>query len=88
LKRRWPRARSLPPSNPEFIRRRGDGGFAKGNFKALFESIELKQMQRGALTRQSAKWNFLITTETSPCHFACFAYCPHHAAAPRSKRSL
>ncbi|MGH7094188.1 MAG: 4-hydroxyphenylpyruvate dioxygenase [Stellaceae bacterium] len=33
----------------EIIQRKGDDGFGEGNFKALFESIELDQMQRGVL---------------------------------------
>jgi 4-hydroxyphenylpyruvate dioxygenase len=33
----------------EIIERKGDQGFGEGNFKALFESIELDQMQRGVL---------------------------------------
>jgi 4-hydroxyphenylpyruvate dioxygenase len=33
----------------ELIQRKGDEGFGEGNFKALFESIELDQMQRGVL---------------------------------------
>jgi 4-hydroxyphenylpyruvate dioxygenase len=33
----------------EIIQRKGDEGFGEGNFKALFESIELDQMQRGVL---------------------------------------
>ncbi len=33
----------------EIIKRKGDEGFGEGNFKALFESIELEQMQRGVL---------------------------------------
>jgi hypothetical protein len=33
----------------EFIQRKGDQGFGAGNFKALFESIELDQMRRGVL---------------------------------------
>ena len=33
----------------EFIQRKGDEGFGEGNFKALFESIEEDQIQRGAL---------------------------------------
>lgn len=31
----------------EFIQRKGDDGFGEGNFKALFESIEEDQIQRG-----------------------------------------
>jgi 4-hydroxyphenylpyruvate dioxygenase len=33
----------------EIIERKGDEGFGEGNFKTLFESIELDQMQRGVL---------------------------------------
>ncbi len=33
----------------EFIQRKGDEGFGEGNFKALFESIELDQIRRGVL---------------------------------------
>ncbi len=33
----------------EFIQRRGDEGFGEGNFTALFKSMELDQMRRGAL---------------------------------------
>ena len=33
----------------EFIQRRGDEGFGEGNFKALFESIERDQVERGVL---------------------------------------
>mgnify|MGYP001052870453 FL=1 len=33
----------------EFIQRKGDDGFGEGNFKALFESIELDQIERGVL---------------------------------------
>ena len=33
----------------EFIQRKGDDGFGEGNFKALFESIEQDQIQRGVL---------------------------------------
>jgi 4-hydroxyphenylpyruvate dioxygenase len=33
----------------EIIQRKGDEGFGEGNFKALFESIELDQMRRGVL---------------------------------------
>lgn len=34
----------------EFIQRKGDDGFGEGNFKALFESIEQDQIERGVLT--------------------------------------
>ena len=33
----------------ELIQRKGDEGFGEGNFRALFESIELDQIRRGAL---------------------------------------
>lgn len=33
----------------EIIQRKGDEGFGEGNFRALFESIELDQIQRGVL---------------------------------------
>ncbi len=33
----------------EFIQRKGDEGFGEGNFRALFESIELDQIRRGVL---------------------------------------
>ena len=33
----------------EIIQRKGNQGFGEGNFKALFESIELDQMRRGVI---------------------------------------
>jgi 4-hydroxyphenylpyruvate dioxygenase len=33
----------------EFIQRKGDEGFGEGNFRALFESIELDQIRRGVV---------------------------------------
>ena len=39
----------LGPIFFEFIQRKGDEGFGEGNFKALFESIELDQMKRGVI---------------------------------------
>lgn len=47
----------LGPIFYEFIQRKGNQGFGEGNFKALFESIELDQMRRGVLTddRQDKK---------------------------------
>ena len=33
----------------ELIQRKGDQGFGEGNFRALFESIELDQVRRGVL---------------------------------------
>ena len=41
----------LGPIFFEFIQRKGDDGFGEGNFKALFESIELDQMRRGVLAK-------------------------------------
>ena len=41
----------LGPIFFEFIQRKGDQGFGEGNFKALFESIELDQMRRGVLAK-------------------------------------
>ncbi len=37
-----------PASNHE-LRRRGSQSFGKGNFKALFESLEIEQERRGNL---------------------------------------
>lgn len=39
----------LGPVFFEFIQRKGNKGFGEGNFKALFESMELDQMRRGVL---------------------------------------
>jgi 4-hydroxyphenylpyruvate dioxygenase len=39
----------------EIIQRKGNEGFGEGNFKALFESIELDQMRRGVLPAAEAK---------------------------------
>jgi 4-hydroxyphenylpyruvate dioxygenase len=39
----------LGPIFFEFIQRKGNDGFGEGNFKALFESMELDQMRRGVL---------------------------------------
>jgi 4-hydroxyphenylpyruvate dioxygenase len=33
----------------EIIQRKGNQGFGEGNFRALFESIELEQIRRGVL---------------------------------------
>jgi 4-hydroxyphenylpyruvate dioxygenase len=38
----------------EVIQRKGDQGFGEGNFKALFESIELDQIRRGVLSVETA----------------------------------
>ena len=45
----------LGPVFFEFIQRRGDDGFGEGNFKALFESLERDQIQRGALQVEGLK---------------------------------
>jgi 4-hydroxyphenylpyruvate dioxygenase len=37
----------------ELIQRKGNEGFGEGNFKALFESIELDQMRRGVIPAKS-----------------------------------
>ena len=37
----------------EFIQRKKDEGFGEGNFKALFESIERDQIERGVLETES-----------------------------------
>jgi 4-hydroxyphenylpyruvate dioxygenase len=38
----------------ELIQRKGNDGFGEGNFKALFESIELDQIRRGVLPAKEA----------------------------------
>jgi 4-hydroxyphenylpyruvate dioxygenase len=40
---------SLGPIFFEIIQRKGNQGFGEGNFKALFESIELDQIRRGVI---------------------------------------
>jgi len=37
----------------EIIQRKGNEGFGEGNFKALFESLELDQIRRGVLNQKS-----------------------------------
>ena len=37
----------------EIIQRKGDEGFGEGNFRALFESMELDQVRRGVLSQAS-----------------------------------
>jgi len=39
----------------EIIQRKGDQGFGEGNFRALFESIELDQIRRGVLQDDAVK---------------------------------
>jgi 4-hydroxyphenylpyruvate dioxygenase len=39
----------------EIIQRKGNEGFGEGNFKALFESLELDQIRRGVLSERDAK---------------------------------
>jgi 4-hydroxyphenylpyruvate dioxygenase len=41
---------ALGPCFFEIIQRRGNEGFGEGNFKALFESLELDQVRRGVLS--------------------------------------
>jgi len=36
----------------EFIQRKKDEGFGEGNFKALFESIERDQLERGVIENE------------------------------------
>jgi 4-hydroxyphenylpyruvate dioxygenase len=38
----------------EIIQRKGDEGFGEGNFKALFESMELDQIRRGKLSEKTS----------------------------------
>jgi len=42
----------LGPIFFEFIQRKGNEGFGEGNFKALFETMELDQMRRGVLDKK------------------------------------
>jgi 4-hydroxyphenylpyruvate dioxygenase len=43
----------LGPIFFEFIQRKGNEGFGEGNFKALFETMELDQMRRGVLAKDA-----------------------------------
>jgi 4-hydroxyphenylpyruvate dioxygenase len=45
----------LGPIFFEFIQRKGNEGFGEGNFKALFETIELDQVRRGVLKPASSE---------------------------------
>jgi hypothetical protein len=45
----------LGPIFFEFIQRKGNEGFGEGNFKALFETMELDQMRRGVLARPKTR---------------------------------
>ncbi|HSS63465.1 MAG TPA: 4-hydroxyphenylpyruvate dioxygenase [Gammaproteobacteria bacterium] len=45
----------LGPVFFEIIQRKGDEGFGEGNFKALFESIERDQIERGVLKTEKEK---------------------------------
>lgn len=45
----------LGPVFFEIIQRKGDEGFGEGNFRALFESIELDQIKRGVITLEKNK---------------------------------
>jgi len=42
---------TLGPVFFEFIQRKQDDGFGEGNFKALFESIEREQLERGVIAK-------------------------------------
>lgn len=44
----------LGPIFFEFIQRKGNDGFGEGNFKALFETMELDQMRRGVLSQDQS----------------------------------
>jgi len=44
----------LGPVFFEFIQRKQDQGFGEGNFKALFESIERDQINRGVIGDKEA----------------------------------
>ncbi|MEO8937504.1 MAG: 4-hydroxyphenylpyruvate dioxygenase [Burkholderiaceae bacterium] len=55
----------LGPIFFEFIQRKGDMGFGEGNFKALFESIELDQMRRGVLKDTATATADPATVETN-----------------------
>ena len=44
----------LGPIFFEFIQRKGNSGFGEGNFKALFETMELDQVRRGVLAAKEA----------------------------------
>lgn len=44
----------LGPVFFEIIQRKGDEGFGEGNFRALFESIELDQIRRGVLEEEKS----------------------------------
>ena len=43
----------------EIIQRKGDEGFGEGNFRALFESIEQDQIERGVLSAQTGQGDLL-----------------------------
>jgi 4-hydroxyphenylpyruvate dioxygenase len=45
----------LGPIFFEFIQRKGNEGFGEGNFKALFETMELDQMRRGVLPKAASE---------------------------------
>jgi 4-hydroxyphenylpyruvate dioxygenase len=44
---------SIGPIFFEYIQRKGNNGFGKGNFQALFDSIELDQQRRGVLAART-----------------------------------
>jgi 4-hydroxyphenylpyruvate dioxygenase len=47
-------SKKIGPIFFEIIQRKGDQGFGEGNFRALFESIELDQIRRGVLEDKPA----------------------------------
>ena len=48
-------ANAIGPIFFEFIQRKGDEGFGKGSFRALFVSIEEDQLRRGVLQPAAAE---------------------------------
>ena len=48
----------------EIIQRKGNEGFGEGNFRALFESIELDQIRRGVLRRSERNVRRAVAVET------------------------
>ncbi len=48
----------------EIIQRKGDQGFGEGNFRALFESIELDQIRRGVLKDEAGTLDHMKAKES------------------------
>jgi 4-hydroxyphenylpyruvate dioxygenase len=46
---------AIGPCFVEIIQRKGNEGFGEGNFKALFESLELDQIRRGTLSLDTGR---------------------------------